>query len=133
MTTTSPPNLRSRARVDYAALHDGRLDPSAALDAEQDVFHDSFSDLPRDSTSSPAPPSPRQALADQLAAAKAERQSLTVEAELRAMQEELASIQADNKRLQAKAKAPWSSQAKGGVPSVDQVRSIPDVSARVAN
>ena len=56
MTTTSPPNLHSRDRVDYAALHDGRLDPSAALDAEQDVFHDSFSDLPRDSTSSPTPP-----------------------------------------------------------------------------
>ena len=136
MTTTNPHNLRSRDRVDYAALHDGRLDPSAALDAEQDVFHDSFSDLPRDSTSSPTPPSrstdARQALADQLAAAKAERQSLTVEAELRAMQEELASIQAENKRLKAKATAPLSSPAKGGVPSVDQVRSIPDVSARVA-
>ena len=76
MTTTSPPNLRSRDRVDYAALHDGRLDPSAVLDAEQDVFHDSFSDLPRDGTSSPMPPSrltaARQALAEQLAAAKAE-------------------------------------------------------------
>lgn len=127
---TSNHNLRPRDRVDYAALHEGTADPNSPDD---DVFHDSFLEVVQASSPTRADRSADawQLLANQLSAAQAEQQMLRTEAELRAMREELVLIQAENQRLKSHVKAPLKSTENGGVPTADQLRSLPDVQTRV--
>lgn len=127
---TSNHNLRPRDRVDYTALHEGTADPNSPDD---DVFHDSFLEVVTASSPTRADRSADawQLLANQLSAAQAEQQMLRTEAELRAMREELALIQAENQRLKSHVKAPLKSTENGGVPTADQLRSLPDVQTHV--
>lgn len=108
--------LCSKSRVDYEALHNG------GVEDEQDVFHESFSELPDSEHNDPGIDE-ATLLRQQIEDAKAENVKLARDEEIATLRQELAMLKQQNESMKGgKARKNLKRITEGGVPTLAGLR-----------